>query len=126
MNPRSYKVAQRLQASHAFTALTQLPEPIIQTNKATYLRIDIDVTAVGTAAPTYTVQAWDEAKGDFVDTPLVTAALSSTGHKVLLIGPDVTTASNAALQALLPEKIKLKKGGTITDTITLSISCVQM
>jgi quinol-cytochrome oxidoreductase complex cytochrome b subunit len=95
----------------------------VQCNGKRYLRFDIDITAFTGTSITFQVQFYDPGKNAYVNSTLVSAALTATGHTVLLIGPDVTTSANAAYQAVVHKRMRIVPSGTITS-VTYSVSAV--
>lgn len=121
MNAHTYTGSKVVIPQATYTNISQVPEPEVEIGAAQFVRVDINVSGVGTAANTVTIQFWDRATNSYVDA-LASAALSANGFKTLLVGPAVVAQSNLAAQALPTRKLKLKKGGTITDTTTLAVT----
>lgn len=71
---------------------------------ANILEVYVNLTAFTTAASlTLSIEAFDEIANAWVSI-LAAAALTATGTKRLLIGPELVTAANAVLASMVPAR----------------------
>jgi hypothetical protein len=105
-------------SSAARTSHTNSAE--INTQSAKNITVDIDVTAFTGTSITYTLQGYDVAKSGWY-TLVATAAITTTGHSILTVGPEVTIVANVAAQRVVPLRVRLVPSGTITS-VTYSAS----
>lgn len=94
----------------------------INVNGAEALRVDVDITAFTGTSITFTVQGYDTGSATWV-TLLASAALSATGHTVLMVGISVPTTANISAAVLPPKRVRVLPSGTITS-VTYSVGAV--
>lgn len=99
--------------SAARTAHASSGEVVMQQREAG-VRFDVDITAFTGTSITFTIQYYENTSGTWL-TLLASAALSAAGHTVLQIDPRIPTAANAAVQALVPRRLRVTPSGTITS-----------
>lgn len=70
------------------------------------VRVDINFVGLAGTSVTFKIQGYDVAANQWYDL-LSGTAISSTSRAVLQIGPDLVSAANTALNAVLPARMRL-------------------
>lgn len=91
---------------------------------ARFLRVAIDISAIaGSPSLVFTVKAKDALSGVY-STILASAALTGTGHTVLLIGPGLLAVANLVANAPLPRTFRVEVTVGTADSVTYSVGAV--
>lgn len=85
------------------------------------VRVDINVSAITGTSVTFKIQGYDPAAQAWFDL-LTGTAQTGVARTVLQIGPDITTAANAALNAVVPARLRLFVTNSSITTVTYSAS----
>ena len=91
------------------TANQSFPE--IFANGNTGIRVDIDITALTGTSVTFTLQYYEATSGTWL-TLLASAAQVGAAHITLTVDPRATTSANVALNAILPNRMRVTTTGT--------------
>jgi hypothetical protein len=91
------------------TANASFPEFFANGNQGA--RVDIDITALTGTSVTFTWQYYEATSGTWL-TLLAAAAQVGAAHVVLQVDPRIATSANAALNAILPNRMRITSTGT--------------
>lgn len=111
----------------AYTSAARTATPtarVLYSRGATGLKVTIITTAAGvTPSVVFSIQGYDAASATYI-TLLASAAVTGTGTTTLTISPNIATAANVSLNAVIPDTLKVVATHGNSVTITYSVGLV--
>ena len=115
----------RPQTAYISAARTATPVAgVLYSRRATGIKVTIICTAAGvTPSVVFSIQGYDAASAAYVIL-LASAAVTGAGTTTLTISPNIATAANVSLNAVIPDTLKVVATHGNGTTITYSVGLV--